>query len=110
VAVPVAMVTVDVPDPPGIVGGAKLQLAPTGKPPQESVAAALKPFSGANVTVVVAVEPARTGSGEGCTAEIEKSGATGPLTLIRVMSPRSLGGLFTKSKRSRRPSPVTSLI
>jgi hypothetical protein len=52
VEVPVAIVTVDVPDPPGIVGGVKPQLAPTGKSLQVNVTALLKPFAEANVTVV----------------------------------------------------------
>src|SRR5580692_8010415 len=93
VEAPVVMVTVDVPEPPGTAGGVKLQLAPPGKPLQDSVTAVLKPFEGASVTVVAAVAPATMLSGATGAAEIAKSGTVGPLTLISVISPTSLGGL-----------------
>ena len=66
---PVVMVTMDVPAPPGIVGGVKLQPARAGRPLLESLTPALKPFAGVNAAVVVALEPATTVSGDSGAAE-----------------------------------------
>ena len=83
------MVTADVPEPPGIAGGVKLQVAPAGRPLQDNVTAALKPFAGATVTVAVAVEPATMLPGDTGEAETAKSGTAGPLTLMSVTTPIS---------------------
>jgi len=84
VAALVLTVKVDVPEPPATEVGTKLQVGArftTGVTAHVRFTALLKPFTGAIVTVEVAVPPAATEAGESAVAVTVKSGTGAAVTV-----------------------------
>jgi len=105
VVVDVVTVNADVPEALLMVAGLKPQLAPLGKPEQESVTVPLNPKVGATATVEVAAFPATTVEGDKGLAESSKPDE---VVLNSTPTPGNPNWAPQGKTMSGRPSPFMS--